>query len=155
MHRRQIIVACLLLGGIVQAVTLARSYLAPLWQSISPAWGRPAIDRGAAIAFGGEVAAYLAFVRERVPEGSTVVIPPEDVDQVLGHVGLMSYFLGPRQVVDCPSGEPVEPCVRELRGKTTFILRVRDFPPPQAAASSKQLIAFTDSLGVYAPRAGP
>ena len=135
----------------VQMVYLASAVLVPFWREAGPLLARSAVDRSASILFGSEFAGYMEFLRRQVPENGTLVLPPEEGDEVLGHVGLMSYFLFPRSIVDCPSGEPVEPCIRELRGGSTYLLRVGDFPPAAAAEASKTFVPFDDNRGVYVP----
>lgn len=152
--QRLIEIGILALAG-VQAAILASAVVIPLAEKTIPVLSRSAVDRSAAILFGTEFAEYTSFLRAHIPEGATVVLPPEETDEVLGHVGLMSYFLFPRRVVDCPSREPLEPCISALRGKSTYILRVSGFPPTAAAEASKTLIPFNATQGVYVPREVP
>ena len=136
---------------IVQLVSLAL-FAQPLAARISQHQGAPATDRSARIAFGDRFGDFIHFVDVEVPPDGRVVIPPMDLDATFGDVGLMQYFLFPREIVNCPSGSELSGCVRSLIGTGTYILHVGGFPSPDDVPLSKEYSPFSTDLGLYSPR---
>jgi hypothetical protein len=96
---------------------------------------------------------YVTFLRASIPETGKVVLPPHSSIGDAGaytDVSFMQYFLFPRAVLNC--SEPVAECVRALTGPTSYLLRIRDFPPPLVAADDKDYVPFRDGLGLYVPK---
>jgi hypothetical protein len=136
---------------ILQFVFLAMA-VQPLAARVQEHRGAPAIDRSARIAFGDQFADFIRFLDAAVPPDGRVVVPPMDIDSKFGDVGLMQYFLFPRQVVNCPSGPDMRPCIRSMVGTRTYILRAGEFPRADDVPPSKEYSPFEDDLGLYAPR---
>lgn len=136
---------------IVQLASLAL-FAQPLAARISQHQGAPATDRSARIAFGDRFGDFIQFVDAEVPPDGRVVIPPMDLDATFGDVGLMQYFLFPREIVNCPSGDDLPGCVRSLTGAQTHILRIGTFPAPEDVPPSKGYLPFSTDLGLYSPR---
>jgi hypothetical protein len=113
-------------------------------------------QRSAALAFGSEFAGFVRFADETVPPTAKLVLPRPEQDSTFGNVGLMQYFLIPRQLINCPSSDTIEEeaCILRLTGSDTYILAVGSFPPVQAAEQSKRLIPYDDVLGIYIPAGG-
>jgi hypothetical protein len=118
-------------------------------------WGYRAMDakeRSAMIAFGRNFKDYMAFIRDNVPEDAILLTPPASVDTVLGHQGLMNYYLFPRQLSNCPANAVIESCILSLRGPNTYFIAVRSFPPRSAAEEVKEFIPYDDQRGIYVPK---
>ena len=135
----------------IQINTLVRSSILPTARStwnmrLSPAW-----ERSATILGGRNFADYVKFVRDHTPADARIILPPRIPVRPVAHVGLMQYFLFPRDIHNCGIRE-VEACVRRVTGPNTYILAVDGFPPTDLAELSKYLIQYEDELGVYAPR---
>lgn len=149
---RQIRMCELLLAGtaVVQVASLLIGVRA-LAQKVGEWQGVPAVERSVRIAFGDDFEALVTFLRTRIPEDGRLVIPPMDLDATLGNVGLVQYFLFPREIVNCPSGDDLPACVRSLTGAQTCILRIGDFPPQEDVPSTKMYIPFDEERGLYCP----
>jgi hypothetical protein len=138
---------------VIQVALLATGSVAAVVERAWVVRGTPAIERSAQIAFGSDFSDFILFIRETVPESAKLVVPPKGMEPVYGDIGLMQYFLRPRTIIDCPMGEDLVPCVRSLTGASTYILAVQDFPPQADAGLYRNLVAFSDTRGVYVPRA--
>lgn len=112
----------------------------------------PAWERSATMLGGQDFAQYIRFLRDKTPEDSRIILPPQIPVRPVAHIGLMQYFLFPRDIHNCGIRE-VDACVLRVSGPKTFILAVEGFPPRDLAELSKFLIQHEDELGVYAPRA--
>jgi len=134
-----------------QSVILFRSTIAPLYADARDVRGLPALQRGAILSFGDTFAAYTGFLRAHIPEAGRVVIPPFDLDPVYGNLGLMQFFLFPREVVNCPSGPDLPSCTSSMTSPRTYLLRVGAFPDPASLSRGRHLLEFSDHLGTYAP----
>lgn len=133
-----------------QIVTLARSYILPTLRQIwelrdSPPWYRASVFEG-----GEDFAGYVSFLRTQIPEDSRVVLPPMLSHYRLDHVGLMQYFLFPREIHNCGRDE-VAACTLRASGEKTYILALPDFPAHDLAERTKRLILYGDGLGVFVP----
>lgn len=118
-------------------------------------WGYRAMnakERSAMLAFGRNFKDYMAFLKAHVPEDAILITPPPNVDGVLGHQGLMNYYLFPRKLSNCPASEPIEACISSLRGPNTYFIAVRSYPPPSLADSVKDFIRYDDERGLYVPK---
>lgn len=135
----------------IQINTLVRSDILPTARSTWNMRQYPAWERSATILGGRDFADYIKFVRDHTPADARIILPPRVPVRPVAHVGLMQYFLFPRDIHNCGIRE-VEACVRRVRGSNTYILAVDGFPPRDLAELSKYLIQYEDELGVYAPR---
>jgi hypothetical protein len=99
---------------------------------------------------GEEFAAYIDFLHREVPTQAKVILPPRLPVQAEAHVGLMQYYLFPRQIHNCGVDE-VEACVRRSTGVATYLLVVKEFPPRALAEAAHQYVPFNEERGVYAP----
>ena len=143
--------AALILSLVVQIALVTKSVVYPLSTKIWEVRRLPALDRSAEIAFGSEFASFVAFLREVIPPEGRVVVPPMVQEPVYGSIGLMQYFLFPRDVVNCPSGPSLSACVRSMKGAMTYILAIGDFPRPEDVPEGKVLLPHSGNGGVYAP----
>ena len=87
---------------------LARSSLP---ERLAQAWENrhlSALQRGARIGFGDRFARHMAFLRTNIPDGRPVLLPPEQVDETLSHVGLMQFLVFPRPVFNCSKSQSIE-----------------------------------------------
>lgn len=147
---RRIATAGLLVAVLFQAIVSWNSYVRPqgarAWRLRElPVWQRTAI-----ILLGEDTADFLAFVRETVPEDARVIVPPRSRGSAYEEVGLMQYFLFPRDIHNCGQGE-VEACVRRATGENTYILAISYFPPRALARESRRQIHFDENRGLFAP----
>jgi hypothetical protein len=110
-----------------------------------PAWQRSAVGLN-----GEEFAAYLGFLRRTIPEDSKVIIPPRIPVSALSHVGLMQYYLFPRQIHNCGVNE-VDACIERATGTSTYLLQVKEFPPADLASRNREFVRFNEDRGVYLP----
>jgi len=143
-------IALALQGGI-----LVQTRIAPTLRDLASVRNASALDRSATLAFGDDIAAYMAFVRGAVPPDAQLVVPPMIDEPVLGNIGLMQYFLLPRHIINCPAGPDLRACVRSMDGPTTYTLRTADFPNPNDVPPDRPLLAFSPEQGVYAPPPRP
>ena len=141
----------LLLALLVQLALLLKGYIYPLAEKIWEVRHLSAVDRSAEIAFGSDFASYMRFLREQVPSDARVVVPPVDREPVYGNIGLMQYFLFPREVVNCPSGPDLSECVRSMGGSRSHILAIGNFPDPRDVPPGKTLSELMDGQGIYLP----
>ena len=111
----------------------------------------PAWERSATMLGGRDFAGYIRFLRDETPADARIILPPQIPVRPIAHVGLMQYFLFPRDIHNCGISE-VEACVLRVSGPNTYILAVQGFPPKHLAELSKYIIQYEDELGVYAPR---
>src|SRR3970040_1596483 len=117
--QRSVPTVLLWLALLVQLAVLLRTKIQPLAEKVWEVRHLSAVDRSAEIAFGSEFARYIRFLREAVPEDARVLVPPFDWEPVFGNIGLMQYFLFPREVVNCPNGADLSGCVRSMGGART------------------------------------
>lgn len=139
------------IGLAAQVTLLCETYVLPIAERIWPVRDQTALDRSAEIAFGNEFASYIRYLRETIPEGGRVVLPPMIAEPVYGNVGLMQYFLFPREVVNCPPAPAVSECVRSMHGPRSYILAIGDFPHPSDVPAGKTLMTLADGYGLYVP----
>ena len=111
---------------------------------------RPAWERSAVGLNGEEFAAYIGFLRRQIPEDGKVILPPRIPVQAVAHVGLMQYYLFPREIHNCGANEIVA-CVERATGKSTYLMAVRGFPPRDLASKNRQYVSFNEDRGVYLP----
>ena len=114
--------------------------------------GLPATERSARIAFGDQFGDFIQFLSAEIPPNGRLVVPPMDMESILGDIGLMQYFLFPRQIVNCPSGDDMPACVQSMTGSNTHILRTGKFPPSDAVPPAKDYQPFSADWGIYSPR---
>jgi hypothetical protein len=66
-------------------------------------------------------------------------------------MGIMQYFLAPREVVNCPSEQETPECLSLFDGKDTYFLSVRDFPAVSDKSGGRELIPMDGSFGLLSP----
>jgi hypothetical protein len=134
-----------------QLIQIFQGYSLKTFQIIWQEWSRPSVWRSASILFGDNYAEYIEFVKAFVPKNGLVMIPKEEQVWDFGNVGLMQYFLFPRQIVDCPI-ESLEECILNLKGPNSYILAPdATFPPRRYADRVKEFIPFKGDRGLYVP----
>ena len=138
-------------AALAQLFLLSGGYLKgamrDLWATRDlPAWERVALWQG-----GEDFAGYISFLRDHIPEGARVIIPPWQTRIPFGHVGFMQYLLYPRDIHNCAIDE-VDTCILRVTGVHTFILGLPWFPPRELAERSKRFILYRDDYGVFAPK---
>ena len=148
--RDRITVLLLSLTLIIQIRILANNYVKPLTIHIPHLASESAIIRSATIFHGVEFAEYIEFVREHVPENARVLLPPNKPVQPMANVGLMQFYLFPREIHNCGVNE-IEACFQRLEDSDFFILTAWKFPPHGLASHHRQFIQHKGESGIYAP----
>lgn len=122
-------------------------WLSKVWQVRQlPVW-----ERSALFLEGEDFAGYVGFLRDNIPDNARVVLPPHLPPSPYQDLSFMQYFLAPREMLNCGVNE-VNACILRVTGKTTYILGMPDFPPPELALRSKVYIPYKPGWGVYAPK---
>ncbi len=147
--RFEVVILCL--ATLIQIYLVARSFVLPSIGLIRDTHNLTAQDRSAVIAFGDRYSEYFAWIRENTPENAVLLIPPADLDEILGHVGLMQYYLIPRRLSDCPNSQTWGECMRIQKGEDTYILAIEDFPPSDELRNTYSYRSFDGSWGLYLP----
>ena len=147
---RVVLAAGTLLAVAVQASVSWSTYLRPVGATVWRLRALPAWERTAIILHGEEIAGFLGFLRETVPEDARIILPPRMRGTLFEHIGMMQYFLGPRDIHNCGPNE-IEACVQRATGENTYILAVDYFPPRDLASETRRLISYNDDWGVFAP----
>jgi hypothetical protein len=122
------------------------------------AWGRrlwgmrgmPPIQRAALQVWDASFAGYVMFLRRETPAHAKIIIPPHTGPLPANNVGLMQYFLFPREIHNCGPAE-IPACVERAKGPDTYLLRVDDFPPHGLAIKGRVRLDFNEQYGLYAP----
>lgn len=149
---RSLIVLALLAGAVVyQARIILRGRVEAALEFWSHTKSMPAWQRAAAALEGDEFAEYIGFVRDVVPPTGSVMLPPHSFVGPHSHIGLMQYFLFPREIHNCGRNE-VEACIERISEDPEFyVLAVRRFPPRELAEEGKDFVPFDEEDGVFVP----
>ena len=110
-----------------------------------PAWKRAALFLG-----GPGFAGYIEFIRNNTSPQARIVLPPRSPPRAESNVGLMQFYLFPRDIQNCGVSE-VEACVRRITGSNSYILALSDFPPRELALQTRKYIPFDDDRGLFGP----
>jgi len=143
--------AALVLALALQVSRVITGSILPVGQRAWSERSRTALARSAAIFDGDTFADYMVFLREVIPEDAKVILPPHEPVQNMANIGLMEYFLMPRELHNCGIAE-VEACILRATGPTSYIVTAWQFPPQGIAEQVKDFVPFRDGLGVYVPR---
>jgi hypothetical protein len=144
----------LLLSVLLQFYLLTESFIIPSIKLFRDTHNLAAEERSAVIAFGDRYAEFFSWIRENTPEDAVVLIPPAELDFILGHVGVMQFYLMPRQLSDCPQDQAWDECMRVQRGEDTYILAIDHFPPNDELEMMYSFIPFDENWGIYLPKSG-
>jgi hypothetical protein len=147
---RRMLTAGLLLACGLQASVSWSSYIRPTAEKAWDLKALPVWQRTATLMFDEDTAGFLGFLRDTVPEEARVVVPPRSEGSIYEEIGMMQYFLIPREIHNCGKDE-VEACVRRATGESTYILAVHYFPPRDLARETRRQIHYDDNRGVFAP----
>jgi hypothetical protein len=148
---REVILLVALVGSVaIQGYRAYEAQLRPTMEVVQSLMGLPAWQRAAIILEGEEFAGYLEFLRTEIPDDARVILPPRVPFRPVAHVGFMQYFLYPREIHNCGVNE-VDACVLRVGGRTTYIVAVSDFPPPEHAQVTKCFVEFDEAFGVWVP----
>jgi hypothetical protein len=143
-----VLIALVLIAGLIYQSAGAAQYLSGRFRNkLLGNRNLDAFARSADASYGGDFAAYISFLRTSIPEGATVLIPPQSTSGYpVNDLYLMQYFLFPRRIETCPSD-----CGVRIAEPGTYILAQQDFPYAYLVPASKRLILFSAPLGVYIP----
>ena len=147
---RLVLAAGVLLSVALQAEVSWSTYLRPMGATVWRLRALPAWERTAIILHGEEIAGYLGFLRETIPENARIILPPRMRGTLFEHIGMMQYFLGPRDIHNCGPNE-IEACVQRATGENTYILALDYFPPRELASETRRFIGYNEEWGVFAP----
>jgi hypothetical protein len=136
---------------LIQAWVIAMHVVLPLNRELKTLEGRSALERSALLSFGDRFTGYLRFVIDEIPDDARVVLPPISVDETYGNIGIMQYFLFPRDIVNCPSVADTSGCLEQFRGGATYFLFVKGFPGKVMVAETRQFVEFDVDLGIFLP----
>jgi hypothetical protein len=92
----------------------------------------------------------LKFLRDTLPEDARLILPPRTFNTAYEHIGMMQYFLIPRDIHNCGRNE-VKACVQRATGEKTYILAVYYFPPRDLARQTRRQIHYDENRGLFAP----
>lgn len=146
------VVLLVLILVVYQAIVLVNTYLLPMGLL---AWERRALpvwERSALLLEGDRFAGHVGFLRQHVPEDARLILPPLERNNAYEHIGLMQYFLFPRDIHNCGHSETPAECVRRMTGETTYIIALDYFPPRAETLETKTFLQYEEDLGVFAPR---
>jgi hypothetical protein len=107
-----------------------------------------AVIRSADASYGSELAGFISFLRNSIPEQEIVLIPSgQGTSAPLNDLYLMQYFLFPRQIKTCQSD-----CAALIEEPGIYVIVQGDFPPAGLVFPFKQRKNFTEDLGLYIPK---
>ena len=144
------VLAVLLVVVVFQTKVLWGEVISPLAIRVEEVKGFSALERSAILHEGYEFAAYVDFIRETIPPGARVILPPHATRHPLTNFGFADYFLMPRELHNCGNNE-VEACILRMTGERSYIPVLSNFPPREIASQVKQFIPYQGELGVWAP----
>jgi len=137
---------------LIQGWIVATGFVLPLRHRIRTVATLSAFERGARMGFGDDFAEFIAFLREVVPENSTIVVPHMAVDEVYGNTALMTFFLLPRTIKQCNNDESFEACAQRYNGEDTYILSTPRYQPDEFLKLDRRWIHLNGASGIYAPQ---
>lgn len=107
-----------------------------------------AVIRSADASYGSELAGFISFLRNSIPEQEIVLIPSgQGTNAPLNDLYLMQYFLFPRQIKTCQSD-----CAAIINEPGIYVIVQGDFPPAGLVSPFKQRKNYTEDLGLYTPK---
>ncbi len=147
-------VVILSLGILIQIYSIGRTFVLPSIGLMRDTRNLSAQDRSAVIAFGDRYADYFTWVRDNTPQEAVLLIPPSELDEIMGHVGMMQFYFIPRRISNCSRSQSWDECVRLQRGEDTYILAINDFPPNSGLEETYSFLRFDGNWGLYLPNPG-
>lgn len=139
-----------LVVGAYQLKSLWTGSIAPISKKVWELRAFTPLERSAIFHEDREFSDFMGFLREKIPVGAKVVLPPRNSPFVLTNFGFADYFLMPRELHNCGTTE-IEACVLRMTGERSYIVAVGNFPPREIAEKVKKFIPFKDDLGVWVP----
>ena len=133
---------------LIQAGVIATEYLFPWWRKITEVGELDSWERSVRLAswLYPENVEYFKFLRNQIPESAVVIIPPRGTYLPYGWINNMNYNLFPRRLRHC-APKDFESCVQGIAGDEIFILRVRDYPPPEFVTQMGDYVSHSQELG--------
>jgi len=139
------------LAVLFQTNVVFNKHISPMMNRISSLSGKSMMYRAAYLFHGADFAEYIEFLRETVPEDGKVLLPPREPVQPMANIGLMHFFLFPRELHNCGVDE-VEACILRMEGSDDFyIVTAWKFPPQELANRVRIFIPLQGDEGVYGP----
>lgn len=138
------------LAVLFQANVVFNKHISPMMNRISNLSGESMMYRAAYLFHGVDFAEYIKFLRETVPEDARVLLPPREPVQPMANVGLMHFFLFPRELHNCGVHE-VEACLLRMEGSDFYVVTAWKFPPQELANQVRRFIPLQGDEGVYGP----
>lgn len=146
-----IVLSVLIVAVVIQVHLLWDKVLSPLAIRVEKIRGYSALERSAILHIGDEFVPYLNFLRDTIPPGGRVILPPHSTRHSFTNFGFAAYFLMPRELLNCGNDE-VEACILRMTGHNSYIPVLSDFPPSEIASQVKRFVPFQDDLGVWVPK---
>lgn len=148
---RWVIVLFIALAALFQTLQIAERRLVPAAIFARDNIGESGQIRGARALEGDDFAGYIDFLRRNIPQGARVMLPPRVPVRPTAHMGLMQYYLFPRELHNCGPQE-VDACIGRVNESPDFyILGLKGFPPHELIAGHREYLSYNDSLGLYLP----
>jgi hypothetical protein len=145
----------------IQIFLVADNYIVGHLRNLPRSVGLLASDRSGVRVFGEEGFAFMAFVRDEVPEDATLVIPSRrpigerKIEGIWHGLGVMQFYLMPRSILQCPCQYKEAYCFECLKKEENYILSIADFPPVEAELDRKIFVPYdgegANFLGIYKP----
>ena len=107
--------AFLLFSALIVQFVLLSDYLIRWVDRLGQYKRSSAILKSVAFSWDQNFADYSQFLREIIPIGARVILPPQNIGIPADHVGYMQYVLFPRDIHNCGSDE-VEACIQRVIG---------------------------------------
>jgi len=144
-----ILIALILLALLAYQSVEAAQYLNNRFKNkLLPNRNLGAVIRSADASYGSELAGFISFLRNSIPEQEIVLIPSgQGTSAPLNDQYLMQYFLFPRQIKTCQSD-----CAALIEEPGIYVIVQGDFPPAGLVFPFKQRKNFTEDLGLYIPK---
>jgi hypothetical protein len=146
-----LVAAVLIVVVVSQTMTLWDKVISPLAIRVIEIKEFSALERSAILHEGFEFADYINFIRETIPSGAKVILPPHSTRHSLTNFGFADYFLMPRELHNCGRNE-IDECILRMTGDRSYIPVLSDFPPREIVAQVKQFIPYKGNFGVWAPK---
>ncbi len=107
--------------------------------------------RSAKFANSSNLADYLEFLKQEIPEDAVVIIPPEEVSSwALSDSPAMQFFLAPREIKNCTT---IDCGTASLDKENTYtlIMGLNQFPGDNIQGRDVNIRMYNDTWGFFGP----
>lgn len=134
------------------------TYGRPWTEDVLATWADSSVERAVRYQhwLDQEDRAFIAYLRDRIPENATVMIPERDAHFVFGHRRMLQQFLLPRRIVRCDPTTMggVEGCLAMAREQSHYLLLTDEFEVGADGSSGFEVHVYRDALTLGVPREG-